>query len=127
MSVLLDHNVPAKFARLLNEWGYEACRLTEHLEADADDVDVIARAQALDAVLLTIDLDFANILDYPPASYSGILVMRYQAVVEDAVTITLHQALDDLYREGLRGKLVIIEPTRYRVRQTPETPSAPDG
>lgn len=125
MSVLLDHNVPAKFTRLPNEWGYAASRLTEHLEADADDVDVIVLAQHLDAALLTIDLDFANILDYPPARYGGILVMRYPAVVEDAVTNTLHQALDDMYRDGLRGKLVIIEPTRYRVRQSPEAPSAP--
>ncbi len=121
MSILLDHNVPAKFVRLLNDWGYEASRLTEHLDADAADVDVIALAQTLGAVLLTIDLDFANLLDYPPADYAGILVMRYQAAREDAVIATLRQALNDLYRDDLRGMLVIIEPTRYRIRKSPES------
>ena len=124
MSILLDHNVPAKFVRILTEWGYEASRLTDHLNADADDVDVIALAQNLDAALLTIDLDFANILDYPPAHYAGILVMRYQIAVEEAVIATLRQALADLYHDGLRGTLVIVEPTRYRVRTSPEPPSA---
>lgn len=127
MSILLDHNVPAKFMRLLNEWGYEASRLTEYLDADAADIDVIALAQTLDAVLLTIDLDFANILDYSPANYAGILVMRYQAAVEAAVIVTLRQALDDLYRDDLRGTLVIIEPTRYRIRKSPETSTIFDG
>lgn len=119
MSLLLDHNVPAKFARLLNEWGYEASRLTDHLAPDTEDVDVIALAQTLDAILLTIDLDFANILDYPPQGYVGIVVMRYQADTENAVIATLRQALDDCYRDDLRGVLVIVEPTRYRIRRSP--------
>lgn len=126
MSILLDHNVPAKFVRLLTAWGYEASRLTEHVDADTDDVDVITLAQTLDAVLLTIDLDFANILEYPPANYAGILVMRYQAAAESAVIATLRQALNDLYRDELRGMLVIIEPIRYRIRKSPEIPSTPD-
>ncbi len=121
MSILLDHNVPAKFVRLLNDWDYEASRLTDHLAADTDDVDVIELAQTLDAILLTIDLDFSNILDYPPADYAGIIVMRYQASAENAVIATLRQVLADLYRDDLRGVLVIVEPTRYRIRQSPDS------
>ena len=75
MSLLLDHNIPRKYTRLLQEWGYESSFLDEHTAADADDADVIALAQKLDAVLLTADLDFANILDYPPADYAGIIVL----------------------------------------------------
>jgi predicted nuclease of predicted toxin-antitoxin system len=70
---------------------------------DASDAEVIALAQGLDAVLLTIDLDFANILNYPPEDYAGILVIRYQASEEAAIDTALRQALEDLYREGLRS------------------------
>jgi predicted nuclease of predicted toxin-antitoxin system len=117
MSVLLDHNVPRKCARLLQEWGYESSVLDEHIAADAGDAEVIKLAQELDAVLQTADLDFASILDYPPADYAGIVVMRYEAADEAGITATLKQALIDLYRDDLRGALVIVEPQRYRIRR----------
>lgn len=117
MSVLLDHCVPRKYFRLLQSWGYAVTLLSEHVSPDAADIDVITLAQTLDAILLTVDLDFANVLTYPPGDYAGIVVMRYEASNEDLLSATLQQALADLYRDPLRGVLVIIEPTRYRMRR----------
>ncbi len=114
--ILLDHCVPRRYLGLLQAWGYDANAMTDHIPADAPDSDVIALAAELDAVLLTVDLDFANILDYPPADYGGIVVMRYDAADEAAVDATLQTALADLYRDDLKGVLVIVSPTRYRVR-----------
>ena len=68
-------------------------------------------------MLLTADLDFANIISYPPANDDGIIVMRYETAEEASLTLSLQQALEDLYRDSLRGILVIIEPTRYRIRR----------
>lgn len=70
----------------------------------------------MDAVLLTVDLDFASILTYPPANYGGIIVMRYQPQTEAELDTTLKAALADLYRDDLRGTLIIVLPGRYRVR-----------
>jgi predicted nuclease of predicted toxin-antitoxin system len=117
MSFLLDQCVPRKYLGLLHSWGYPATLLHEHLSPDAPDVDVIALAQTLDAILLTVDLDFANIVQYPPGDYAGIVVLRYEASSEALLENTLHEALTDLYRDPLRGVLVIIEPTRYRIRR----------
>jgi predicted nuclease of predicted toxin-antitoxin system len=118
MSILVDHCVPRKFLRLIRDWGYEANLLTDYLAADASDEAILALAQRLDAVLLTADLDFANILNYPPGSYAGIMVMRYGAAGEAGLIVTLRQVLEDLYRDSLRGILVIIEPQRYRIRRS---------
>ena len=117
MSILIDHCVPRKFHRLLHEWGYPATLLQEHILADSPDPDVLQIAQTLDAALLTVDMDFSNILDYPPANYVGLIVMRYEAHQETAVIESLKQLLSDLYREELRRVLVIAEPTRYRIRK----------
>ena len=73
--------------------------------------------QRLDAVLLTVDLDFSSILDYPPANYGGIIVLRYKPQDELRVDRTLQHALSDLYRERFRGILVIVGPGRYRIRR----------
>jgi predicted nuclease of predicted toxin-antitoxin system len=118
MSILVDHCVPRKFLRLIRDWGYDASLLTDYLAGDADDEAVLALAQRLDAVLLTADLDFANILNYPPGNYAGIMVMRYGADSEAGLILTVRRALEDLYRDALRGILVIIEPQRYRIRRS---------
>jgi predicted nuclease of predicted toxin-antitoxin system len=114
--IVLDNCVPRRYVRLLQNWGFTAVLLHEHLPQDATDPEVIDMATRLDAVLLTIDLDFANILDYPPDNYRGIIVLRYQIEDQDDLDATLKVTLDDLYREDLRGKLVIVSPQRYRVR-----------
>jgi len=75
-------------------------------------------AQSLDAILLTVDLDFANILHYPPQSHAGVIVLRYHIQDEVALDTTLQQALNDLYRSGLRQTLLIVDPRRYRIGRT---------
>lgn len=117
MTIIIDQCVPRKFLKLLKTWGYDAEALTEHIPANSPDVDVLALVQKLDAVLLTVDLDFSNILDYPPASYQGIIVGRYEISDELVFSSTLKQMLTELYRDNLRGCLVIVEPQRYRVRK----------
>ena len=117
MTIVLDHCVPRRYQRLLSGWGYPAELSSAHIPPDAPDTDVIALAQRLEAVLLTVDLDFANILDYPPANYGGIIVLRYQIADESELDSTLKTALADLYRDDLLGALVIVSPGRYRIRR----------
>ncbi|HUN07132.1 MAG TPA: DUF5615 family PIN-like protein [Aggregatilineales bacterium] len=117
MTILLDACVPRKFGRLLELWGYSVVLSQSQIAPDASDSDVLMLAQSLDAVLLTIDLDFSNILDYPPYETMGIVVLRYTIEEEDTLTETLQEALQHLYREGLRKALVIVSPGRYRIRR----------
>jgi predicted nuclease of predicted toxin-antitoxin system len=117
MSILVDQCVPRKFVRILKAWGYLVVTVTEHIPANSADTDVIQLAQQLDAVLLSIDLDFANVIDYPPDQYAGIVVLRYAIPDEEYLINSLQKMLDELYREQLRQTLVIVEPKRYRVRR----------
>jgi predicted nuclease of predicted toxin-antitoxin system len=117
MTLLLDHCVPRRYQRILREWGYVCTLVTDYIAADATDLEVIALAQKLDAVLVTIDLDFANILNYPPGNYNGIIVIRHNAGDEAELDKTLWQALTDLYQDELRGTLIVIAPYRYRLRR----------
>lgn len=117
MSVVIDHCVPRKFLRLVQSWGYDASTITQHISSDSPDSAVIALAQQLDAVLLTVDMDFANILHYPPENYGGIIVMRYELSEEPSLITTLQNVFNDLYRDELRSAIVVVEPKRYRVRR----------
>lgn len=116
--ILLDNCVAGRYVRVLREFGYIAERSVKYVSEDADDKDVIAVATRLDAVLLTTDMDFSNILEYPPEKYQGIIIMRYKASDEGALDIVLRTVLTEYYRDNLRKKLVIISNGRYRIRES---------
>jgi len=63
--ILLDASIPRRYLSLVAEWGYPAELSSAHVQRDAPDPEIIALAGKLEAALLTVDLDFANILDYP--------------------------------------------------------------
>jgi predicted nuclease of predicted toxin-antitoxin system len=117
MTLLVDQCVPRKFLKLLIVWGYTASLVQDHISHNSDDSSVLALAQNLDAVLVTIDMDFSNILNYPPQNYQGIIVIRYQAEDEEEVSKALKEVLETHYRDSLRKTLIIITRDRYRVRR----------
>jgi predicted nuclease of predicted toxin-antitoxin system len=117
MKILLDNCVPRRYSKLLQGWGHQAELLSTHISPASPDPDVIKLATTLDAVLLTVDLDFSNIIDYPPKDFEGIIVMRYAIVDEAKLDTSLKTMLSDLSRDDLRGTLVIVTPQRYRIRR----------
>ncbi|MDX2078873.1 MAG: DUF5615 family PIN-like protein [bacterium] len=99
----------------MRDWGYQADVSTSYIPENAPDGAVIALAIQLDAVLLTTDLDFSNIIDYPPKDYQGIILLRDE--IEDVIADgTLKTVLTDLYRDKLRHTLIVISRGRYRIR-----------
>jgi predicted nuclease of predicted toxin-antitoxin system len=117
MTILLDTGVPRRYLRLLIDWGYPAELSSAHIPRDAPDPHIIALAGRLNAALLTVDLDFANILDSPPSQHDGIIVLRYRPEDESELDAALKVMLGDLYNDGLKGLLIIVSPSRYRVRR----------
>lgn len=50
--------------------------LRNHLLINAKDSGVIAFAQSLNAVLVTLNGDFSDIINYPPANFGGIIALQ---------------------------------------------------
>lgn len=66
MKFKIDENLPAAFAAELRGAGHEADTVREEkLEGASDDV-VLAACDRESRVLVTEDLDFANVVAYPP-------------------------------------------------------------
>jgi len=64
-----DHCVSNLIIHWLERAGHQVLRLKDHLPVESPDTAVIARAQELDAVLLSLNGDFADIVTYPPAQF----------------------------------------------------------
>jgi predicted nuclease of predicted toxin-antitoxin system len=71
-----DHCVPNVVIQTLRAAGHEVLILKEYLPRDSDDPLVIAKAQELEAILVSLNGDFADIVTYPPSRYKGIIALQ---------------------------------------------------
>jgi predicted nuclease of predicted toxin-antitoxin system len=94
-------------------------RLKEYMPAESRDLAVIAKAQELEAILLSLNGDFADIVAYPPRQFGGIVALQVRdhpeviSVIVDRLLryIALHPRQQDY-----PGKLLLVEAHRLRLR-----------
>ena len=115
-----DHCVSNEIIHALREVGHEVLRLKDHLPTEARDVLVIAKAQELDAILLSLNGDFADIVACPPGRLKGIValhVLDHPEATGALIARLVAYLMTHPAEEYHRGKLVTVEPHRVRVRR----------
>jgi predicted nuclease of predicted toxin-antitoxin system len=73
---LADHCISNLTIETLQAAACEVIRLRDVLPVDSSDPVVIAKAQELDAILLSLNGDFADIVTYPPSHFKGIVALQ---------------------------------------------------
>ena len=115
-----DQCVPAEITDTLRRHSHQVTLLREVLPIRSLDPEVIAKAQELGAILLSLNGDFADIVAYPPSNYLGIVAVQLHNHPETIPTLMerLVAFLDsNPAQEFYDGKLFIIEAHRVRIRQ----------
>lgn len=115
-----DHCVPNSVIQSLRAAGHGVFILKEHIPPDSDDPIVIARAQELEAILVSLDGDFADIVTYPPSDYKGIIALQVRdhpevipALMQRLTTyLSTHPEMSDY-----QGQLFVVEAHRIRMRR----------
>jgi predicted nuclease of predicted toxin-antitoxin system len=95
-------------------------RLKDVLPVESPDTIVIAKAQEIDAILLSMNGDFADIVTYLPKNYKGIvaLQMRNHAEVLGQVMARLTEYLrTQPAMAHYKRKLFVVEVNRIRIRE----------
>src|ERR1035437_7632541 len=117
---LSDQCVPAELTESLKRGGHDVTLLREVLPINAPDPAVIAKAQGLGAILLSLNGDFADISTYPPSQYVGIVAIQLHNHPE-TIPYLMAGLLGFLYDHAdqvfYRGKLLVVEPHRIRIRE----------
>ncbi len=83
----------------------------------ASDETIADRCQTESRVLLTLDLDFADIRAYPPASHVGVIVLRVGEQSRPHILKVLASVLPLLVSEQVAGRLWIVSESGVRIRQ----------
>jgi len=114
-----DQCVPGSIIRGLREKGHEILRLKDSIAVDSPDPVVLAKAHELDAVLLSLNGDFADIVRYPPAAYKGIIALQvrnHPEAIPQLISRLVGFISSHSDRQYFAGKLLLIEPHRVRIR-----------
>jgi len=115
-----DHCVPNSVIRALHDGGHEVLILKEHLPQDAPDAAVIARARELNAILVSLNGDFADIVTYPPSKHEGIIALQvknHPEVIPALMQRLMKYLVDQPEMSHFRGKLLVVEAHRIRIRK----------
>ena len=113
----LDENLPRDANALLQKAGHDVHTVLDEQLGGNPDPRVFDASQGEARILVTFDLDFSDILVYPPASHAGIWVLRPHTQSVENTLALLKSALVVPETEPTRGRLWIIEPERVRIRE----------
>lgn len=112
LKVLCDENLP----RAVTEWFAEQKCDAASVAPGMQDAAIAAHAKREKRILITFDSDFANILNYPPQEFFGIVRLNVRPPTIPLVFRSLALILKRFKRQrDFKGKLIIAEPDGFRV------------
>ncbi|MGH3147789.1 MAG: DUF5615 family PIN-like protein [Rubrobacter sp.] len=116
MKFKVDENLPVELTGELRGAGHEAATVDAQQLIGASDRHLSEVCKTEDRIFVTLDLDFADILTYPPEDYPGMIVLRLARQDKSYVLSLFRRLLTVIGREPLDGRLWIVEENRIRIR-----------
>ena len=116
MRFKFDENLPSDLGALLRAEGHDAHSVLDEDLRVAADPSIAKVCQDEQRILITLDLDFADISTYPPQNYHGIIVLRLARQDRNTVLAIMPRILTLLQSEPVAQRLWIVDETRTRIR-----------
>jgi predicted nuclease of predicted toxin-antitoxin system len=117
MKFKIDENLHSDTADLLRQHGHHAVTVFDQGLRGHADFDIANICQQESRAIVTLDLDFADIRDYPPGDYDGIIVMRLNDQSRKSALAVLGRIMPLFVSEPLAGRLWIVDEFQVRIRE----------
>lgn len=102
---------------MLRDSGFGADTVGDENLSGAADEQVADVSRSESRILLTLDLNFANIRAYPPGEHAGIIVMRVKQQDKPTVLACVQRLIAALTLRSPAGELWIVDANRIRFRE----------
>ena len=119
LRILVDMSLSPGWALVLRRRGLEAVHWSAVGDPGATDREIMAWAVAHQYVVFTHDLDFGTMLALSHAEGPSVIQVRARDVLPDSLEGTVIAAIRQHESDLASGTLIVVEPTRNRVRVLP--------
>jgi len=119
MHFLIDEDLPRSIASVLRKYNHAVTDVRDIGLRGSTDAEIAAHARRHGLCLLSGDMGFADIRNYPPEQYAGIIVLHLPSGATSPIILSLLDSLltrTDIVTD-LNGKLAIVERGRVRIRK----------
>ncbi len=120
MKFLVDAPLPPAAAEFLRSKGHTASHVFERGWGRLSDREILEAAGEEDAVLITADLDFARLVAIRPVKQGGLVLFRGAHWKLSAICDALVNIFATVPEQRLISSIVVVEPTRIRLRKLSE-------
>jgi predicted nuclease of predicted toxin-antitoxin system len=119
MRFKLDENLGSSCRKALEIEHHDVSTVLQQRLSSAIDEHLAEVCKSEGRVLVTMDLDFANILRFPPEKGPGIAVLRPSGkITESALNLLMRTLVAAVRNMEIKGKLWVVEPGRIRVHDS---------
>lgn len=116
MKFLADENFEWEFVYRLREAGHDVVFLDEY-EAGIEDVEILRTAVELDAIVITNDKDFGELIFRHGFESRGVIFLRlYDLPLSDRIEIVI-QAIK-IYEAELKESFTVISEDSVRIKKS---------
>lgn len=116
MQFKIDENLHSDAADLLRQHGHDVLTVHDQRMRGGADSDIAGVCRQEERAIVTLDLDFSDIRDYPPEHYHGIIVLRLNNQSRASVLNVLSRIIPMLGTESPVGRLWIVDEHQVRIR-----------
>lgn len=115
----LDENLSVLLKGTLSRMGYDVRTAGEEELLGRPDTEIAAAARREERVLLTLDLEFGDLRKHPPGKHPGIVLFRPRSLGPLTVNRFIEGFLQSANLEDFPGCIIIVDPSKVRVRRPP--------
>ena len=113
----MDENLSRHLRLALGSLQHDVTTAAEEGLLSQPDTMIAAAANREGRILLTLDLEFADLRKYPPGRHPGIILFRPRSFGPLAVNRFVAEFVRETNLELLANCVVVVDPGRVRVRR----------
>lgn len=117
MKFVADESVEQPISLALERMGHEVWEVVRHASG-IKDREVLARARQQEAVLITADKDFGDLIYLEREKVRGVILLRLQGIPLREMVQRVVEAVEAHLQE-LEGSFLVITTLQIRVRRLP--------
>ena len=119
MKIKLDENLPLQIAARLAAFGHDVHTVHEEKLTGSKDPQIWAAAQSEQRLLITQDLDFADMRQFVPGTHHGILIIRLHSPSRSSLIDRILELFRSEDVASWAGCFVVATERKLRVRRHP--------